>query len=205
MNLTREFLEEAILSVINQSFKDYELILVDGGSSDKSIEIIERYKMYFSWYVSEPDKGQSDAFNKGFSHAKGEYYCWLNADDLMMPNALYNVNKYIDKYPEYSWFAPNTVYVNSLCRIIKIFYGTEYSNFVLRNGTVEVAGPSTFFHRDLFLKYGPFDLSYHYTMDGDLWEKFVLAGYRFKRIKSFCWVFRVHDESKTSGVFLGKK
>jgi len=198
-----KYLESAILSVINQTCKDFELIVVDGGSTDNSIEILEKYKSYFSWWVSEPDKGQSDAFNKAYTYAVGEYYLWLNADDLLFPNALEKVKLFIQKNPVNKWYAANTVFIDQNQRILKCFYGISYSNHVLKKGNIEVGGPSTFFHRSLYNECGPFEISYNYTMDGDLWEKFVNAGYSFKRIPEFCWVFRVHEESKTSHVFLG--
>ena len=77
------FLEEAIRSVLVQKCPDVELLVVDGGSSDNSVEIIRRYSDDLAWWVSEKDRGQSNAFNKGFAHANGKYLTWLNADDVM--------------------------------------------------------------------------------------------------------------------------
>ena len=82
------FLEEAIQSVLSQSCNDYELIIVDGGSTDNSVEIIKKYEDKIAWWVSEKDKGQSDAFNKGFAHAKGKYLTWLNADDILFQSII---------------------------------------------------------------------------------------------------------------------
>ena len=82
------FLEAAILSILNQSCVDYELIVVDGGSTDNSVDIIRKYKNSISWWCSEKDNGQSHAFNKGFAHANGRFLTWLNADDLLMPGTL---------------------------------------------------------------------------------------------------------------------
>lgn len=81
------YLDAAIRSVLDQSCGDKELIVVDGGSSDESVRVIERHADRIGWWCSEPDNGQSDAFNKGFSRARGRFLTWLNADDIMFPGA----------------------------------------------------------------------------------------------------------------------
>lgn len=200
---TGAYIEKAILSVLGQTIKDYELIVVDGGSKDNSVEVIKKYDNQISWWVSEPDKGQSDAFNKGFSHAKGDFFLWLNADDLMLPDALEKASKYIEKYPRIKWFFANTIYVDSDDKIMDVSWGCNFSLCVTRRGHIMPSGPTTFFHRTLLENYGPFEVSYHYTMDGDLWRKFANGGASYKMINGFCWVFRLHEESKTTNVYLG--
>ena len=86
-----EFIEETILSVINQDYPNLEYILIDGESDDRTLDIIEQYQEHFSYVVSEPDSGQSNAINKGFSHATGEIFTWLNSDDRLAPEALYAI------------------------------------------------------------------------------------------------------------------
>ena len=86
-----EFIEKSILSVLNQDYKNFELIIIDGGSNDGTIEIIKKYQDYISFWVSEKDKGQSDALNKGFKLSSGEIYGWLNSDDIYLPNAFHNL------------------------------------------------------------------------------------------------------------------
>ena len=109
-----QYIEKAIQSVLAQSCKDYELIIVDGGSSDNSVDVIKKYEEHLAWWVSESDKGQSDAFNKGFSHAKGEYYTWLNADDLLLPGVLQRVKLFIEKNKFTPWVAINTCYIDKV-------------------------------------------------------------------------------------------
>jgi Glycosyltransferases involved in cell wall biogenesis len=196
------YLEEAIMSVIKQTCQDYELIVIDGGSTDNSLSIIEKYINYFSWWVSEPDKGQSDAFNKGFSHANGEYYFWLNADDLLFVDALENAKNVIIKNEKSKWFFGNTAYINSKGEIIKCYWDIPFPNYILKRGYIGV-GPSSFFHNSLYKECGPFDNAYYYSMDTDLWEKFVIRGYKPLPIKKFCWAFRIHENSKTSSSLSG--
>lgn len=198
------FLEEAILSVLNQTCSDFELIMVDGGSNDKSVDIIKKYADKFAWWVSEPDNGQSDAFNKGFAHADGEYFVWLNSDDIMLPKTLEIVKSAIHKHPSYKWFALNTVYIDKDDIIWRAYKTPQYSLTILKNGQIEMGGPSSFFHRSLFQKCGPFVLDYHYLMDIDLWLKYINAGYSLKRISNFGWAFRDHEGSKTSSSLKGK-
>lgn len=193
-----QYIEQAIKSVLSQSCDDYELIIVDGGSTDNSIEIIKKYSSKLSWWISEPDKGQSDAFNKGISHAKGKFYTWLNADDLLMPNTLGLVKKYLIKNPVCNWLAVNTVYIDKNNIIIDCGVNTDYSNKILKHCHLTDIGPSSFFSAKLYNEHGSFDTNNHYTMDIDLWIKFVNAGYNYKRINIFGWAFRCHELSKTS-------
>ena len=83
-----QFLEETILSIINQQYPNLELFVVDGGSNDNSVDIIKKYKSHISWWVSEKDKGQSEAINKGFARASGEIISWLCSDDLLTQDSL---------------------------------------------------------------------------------------------------------------------
>ncbi|HTN20031.1 MAG TPA: glycosyltransferase family 2 protein [Pelobium sp.] len=86
-----KYIEETILSIINQGYPNLEYIIIDGGSTDNSVEIIEKYDKHISYWVSEKDKGQADAINKGLAHCTGEIFNWINSDDLLAPNALFTI------------------------------------------------------------------------------------------------------------------
>jgi len=194
------FLEAAIQSVLNQKVSGVELIIVDGGSSDNSVDVIKKYTNQISWWVSEPDKGQSDAFNKGFSHARGKYLTWLNADDMMVPGCLARVLSAMKKYPECEWFTANFYRIDKTGNRTESFWGPHYYPFFLqrKDSPIVVYGPATFFAKKIFDAVGGMNVSCQYTMDTDLWVRFIVAGIKQRRINCFCWAFRMHEASKTA-------
>ena len=133
------FLDEAIQSVLNQSCRDFELIVVDGGSTDNSLEIIKKHVAYLSWWVSEPDKGQSDAFNKGFAHAHGKYLTWLNADDAMCPGTIERLRNAVVKHPECEWFAGGFIWCDPKMRVLQCYSAYPISR--IRSTTLALEKP----------------------------------------------------------------
>ncbi|MDD2599385.1 MAG: glycosyltransferase family 2 protein [Kiritimatiellae bacterium] len=197
------FLESAIQSILKQSCKKFELIVVDGGSSDNSVEVIKKYSAHISWWCSEKDKGQSDAFNKGFSHAKGKFGCWVNADDILMPGALESVENFLKKHPYAEWIGGSTVFVNAKMDVLwcsRCIRTT--SNLLKQFSPVCVNGPSSFFSLLALNRVGGFDISLHFVMDIDLWRRFGQAGITLFHLKKYLWVFRIHEESKTAHRFI---
>ena len=195
------FLGEAILSVIKQvGFDRCELIVVDGGSTDNSVEIIKKYEDKIAWWVSEKDKGQSDAFNKGFAHAKGKYLTWLNADDLLMPDCLSKLCFYLENNPNEEWVSASTVYVTPKNEIVTT--GLKMLNPITRllfvPAWIGIAAPSTIFSKKLYDKAGGIDESLHYVMDTELWMRFGELGAKLRYLNFDMWIFRLHEMSKTS-------
>ena len=200
-----KFLESAIRSVLDQKESEVELIIVDGGSKDDSVEIIQKYaersNNCISWWVSEPDKGQSDAFNKGYAHARGKYLTWLNADDVMPEGCLKKVLHAMRQHPECEWFTGNFLRFNEDDgRVCQVNWGPHYFPGCLqwRNAPVMVYGPSTFFSRRIYEAAGRIGVNFKYCMDTDLWIKFIVRGVKQRRINCFCWAFRMHEDSKTA-------
>ena len=222
------FLEEAILSVLSQSCNDYELIIVDGGSTDNSVEIIKKYEDKIAWWVSEKDKGQSDAFNKGFAHARGKYLTWLNADDIMPNGCLKKIVRELDRHPDCEWFTGNmfrfcevselvgdgvsgledegqpinaiTHKPNNRFNIVESPWGPNYLPRFLQGKGMPIAvyGPATIFTKRIFDAAGGMKLHQNFMMDTDLWMRFVMMGVKQRRINCFCWAFRMHVDSKTA-------
>lgn len=96
-----QYIEETICSVLSQNYPNLEYIIIDGGSTDQSVEIIKKYQSQITYWVSEPDKGQADAINKGLARITGDWFNWLNSDDILMPNALHNLARMIQANPSF--------------------------------------------------------------------------------------------------------
>ena len=196
-----KYLEEAILSILNQTCKDYELIIVDGGSSDNSLNIIKKYESSITWWISEKDNGQSDAFNKGFAHAKGQFFTWLNSDDIYFEKALEIAKKAIQNHPNCEWATGNFVrFRNSDRLIISAPWGPNFlPRFLQGNGKYNpIYGPSTFWSSKAYQEIGPLNENLHYIMDNEYWARLLKSGRRQIRIRTFVWAFRMHTQSKTA-------
>lgn len=148
----------------------------------------------------EPDQGQSDALNKGFAKAHGEWLFWLNADDVLLPGALEKVKAAIhsttSNYDSPNWIAGNVAYLDEAGKVLRCAWDRGWK-CSYRGMPVQVYGPSSFFRRGLFEQCGPFDTSLYYTMDVDMWCRFRRAGFWYEKVPELVWGFRIHENSKT--------
>ena len=194
------FLEDAILSVVSQNVGDQvELIVCDAASTDNSVEVIKKYAGKIAWWCSEKDKGQSDAFNKGFAHARGKFGLWLNADDILMPGAIKAILEYLNSHPKCEWLAGSTVYGDAELKVWRCSRCVKVWPFLGRFAPASpVNGPSSVFLIDNLKAVGGFDVDAHYVMDVDLWRRFWQRGVRLHSIKRYLWCFRLHEQSKTA-------
>lgn len=179
-----------------------EVIVCDAASSDESVEIIKKYSGKISWWCSEKDGGQSSAFNKGFSHAHGDWLTWLNADDFYLPNVFSRLYKFIKRHPKAQWVTGNMVAFDSKNRRIRsVNWGPHVQVPLLKGRHVYniVFGPTSFFKMETYKQIGPVDEALHYAMDTDYWARMIMAGIRQSRFNKICWALRVHEESKTQG------
>ena len=145
----------------------------------------------------EPDAGQSDALNKGFAKAKGEWLFWLNADDVLLPGALKKVLDRIGRIDRINWIAGNQLLIDDVGKVLKCSVGNGWHDWLYCHAVPHVYGPSSFFRRELFEHVGGLDVSLKYCMDWDLWIKFMKAGARFERIGDYLWAQRQWNGSKT--------
>jgi len=190
------FLEFTIRSVLEQDYPNIEVILVDGGSNDGSVDIIHRYMDRFAWWVSEKDHGQTDAINKGFAHANGEILAWLNSDDTYEPHAVTEAVEFMHRHPEAGLVYGDANFIDENGHIIGRFPAAQTDYKHLRRGYVHIPQQASFWHADLWKKVGPLDPSFYFAMDYDLWVR--LAAQAPVQYTPRLWAnFRLHTQGKT--------
>lgn len=194
-----QFIEETIVSVINQHYDNVEILVIDGGSSDNTIDVLRKYDSVLKYWQSIKDRGQSDAINQGVRLSTGEIVTWLNSDDVLLPGVLEEVNRLSTAYPHVQWFLGNVLWMNKNGEVIRVGKVEKESRFWNTRQFFSNGGPSAFMRRDCFLKIGALNEEFHYKMDTELWNRYLSKGYRFVRIKKYCWGLRLHENAKMSG------
>ncbi|HEY59388.1 MAG TPA: glycosyltransferase [Anaerolineae bacterium] len=190
------FLEETIKSVLDQDYPKLEYIIVDGGSTDGSVEIIRKYANRLAWWISEADCGQTAAINKGFAHAKGDIFAWLNSDDTYLPGAISEIIAFFKEHSQFAMVYGNVNFIDEHGRIIGHFPARQTDLKRLKRGYVHIPQQATFFRADLWRKIGPLDESFYFAMDYDLWVR--LANNAPLIYSPRLWAnFRLYSDTKT--------
>ncbi len=194
-----DFIEEAIESVLQQSYRNFELIIVDGLSKDGTAEKILQYQGHpnVSKIVIEKDKGQVDALCKGFNYCTGEIYTWLNSDDSFAPGAFQKVADNFEENNSIDVLNGELDVINEHSKFIARWPRKKISNKRWLHSPQPIGQPSTFFKSEIFKKVGGIEPTYEYSMDYDLFFKFALADAKFQFIDDSLACFRVHAKSKT--------
>ena len=177
-----DFLEKTIRSLLLSDLRNVQIIVSDGGSSDNTLEIINHYQELFDIVISEPDDGQSDAINKGFSHATGEIFCWLNGDDIFLPYALNHVRNYYVSNNKPDFIVGNAYMTEKDFKPINHFIFSEEKiqfDYLLDYASNHLIQPSVFFTKRAWEKCGPLDINDHFAMDADL---FISISRNFKGV-----------------------
>ncbi len=202
-----EFIEETICSVLAQEYPNLEYIVVDGGSTDGTIDILKKYEPYLAYWISEQDGGQSEALNKGFKASTGDWLAWLNSDDLYLPGTLLRIGECIKQQSTVDWIVGATVLTDDITSTSECFYpsadSVDWVDFVCTKWSgVSLPQPSSFWSRKSWVKVGPINELLHYTMDHELWGRMAYNGYRPYCLNDHLAVFRIHSASKTgNGMF----
>jgi glycosyltransferase involved in cell wall biosynthesis len=191
------YLEATINSVLGQEYPRIEYIIVDGGSTDGSVDVIKKYADKLAWWVSEKDKGQTDAINKGFNRATGEILAWINSDDTYNPGAISQAVKYLLENPEVGLVYADCNFIDEEDRIIGKFNSAQTDLRKLREGYVHIPQQTMFFRAKYWKELGPLDPSFYFAMDYDLWTR-IAARAPFKYLAGKTWAnFRLHTSGKT--------
>ncbi|MEO6610493.1 MAG: glycosyltransferase [Aestuariivirga sp.] len=201
------FIEETLQSIVSQNYPDVELIVIDGGSTDATHEIVSRFKQSIHAYLSEPDRGQSDAINKGFRLASGSILTWLNSDDQLAPGALHSI--------AFAFATHKTDMVSGICEIYKAGKLIDRHIASCGDGPLKIEElldldgrwnegrffyqPEVFFTREIWERAGgQVHEDLYYSMDYELWCRFALAGAKLHTIGSAVAKFRMHADQKTT-------
>ncbi|MBI5304090.1 MAG: glycosyltransferase [Chloroflexi bacterium] len=188
------FIEETLRSVLLQSYPNLEYIVVDGGSTDGSVEIIRRYERWLTWWVSEPDRGQAHALNKGFARATGDLVAWINSDDRYLPNAFARVAETFRQNPAAGLvFGKIELLLDDRAQVIG--YPTRAERML--DELVLPYQPACFFARAVLQRVGALNEALAYALDADLLVR-VMANADCIGVPDALASFRVQAASKTS-------
>jgi glycosyltransferase involved in cell wall biosynthesis len=199
------FLEETIRSVLDQDYPNVEYLVVDGGSTDGSVDIVERYADRLAWWTSEPDAGQAAALNKAFGHARGDILGWVSSDDTLLPGAVSRVVAELERDPGAALVYGEAMFVDEDGEEI---FPLEPRPFdvpaMVRACENHVVQPGSLFRRDAFELAGPLNERAYYFFDFEFALRLAQRGARAEPIPDRLATYRVHPESKSGGAPLAK-
>jgi len=189
------FLRRTIESVLGQTYKNIEYIVMDGGSTDETVEILRSYGKRFVW-ISEPDKGQTNAINKGFALSRGDIRAYLNSDDTLLPNAVERAVEYFSSHPRCDMVYGDANYIDTEDQIIGTYNTADYS-FARLMFDCCVCQPAAFWRTDIAERVGPFDEHLNYAMDYDYWLRIDRVGGHIHHLRETLSNSRLYPETKT--------
>ncbi len=192
-----KFIRNTIESVLNQKYPYIEYIIIDGGSSDNTLEIIKEYGDKIKW-ISEKDNGQSDAIHKGFSMAQGDIIGWLNSDDIYLERSIERVVNYFSSHPESGLVYGEGYLIDEFGKIKGKFLATQdFDEWALVHVWDYIMQPSAFFKRDVYFQVEGLDTSLNWCMDWDLWIR-ISKHYHVGYLNEFLACSREYEDTKTN-------
>lgn len=194
-----QFIEETILSVLNQTYKNIQYIIVDGGSTDQTMDVVNKYKDQIDIIIHEKDKGQTDAINKGFKLAKGELVGWINSDDILYTDCVEKIVKtYLEKPDGAIYYNKFNTMIDTKGKIIKTYEKNIPNRNYLLSVNYDVIQQGSFYSRALVEKVGYLNDKNHYCMDLDLWLRLLNHGSIYNVSNCSSAGFRMWEETKTN-------
>jgi glycosyltransferase involved in cell wall biosynthesis len=192
------FIEKTILSVLDQNYPNLEYIVIDGGSTDGSVEIIQKYADRLTYWISEKDRGQSHAINKGFLRATGDILCWLNSDDYFLPGTLEFVAEQLGEEAGTPAIAGHcrVVYTDGTPPMVLTGGYTSHEELIKFWTSYEMHQPAIFWRREVYEKVGLLDEDLHYIMDFDYWTR-MSQYFGFKPVDRILACATYHAAAKT--------
>jgi len=166
------YIKATIESVLEQEYPNLEYIIIDGGSTDGTVGIIESYSEHLAYWVSEPDEGQTDALIKGFNRASGDILCWLCSDDLFESGTLREVAEVFAEHPDWQVVYGDSFWIDANSRPIRFKKEIPFNRFIWMYDHNYLPQPSTFWRRGIYEEVGGLDPRWNLTMDADLWIRF---------------------------------
>lgn len=196
------FIERTIRSVLNQEWGNLEYFVVDGDSTDGTVETIGKYAPYLSWWVSEPDRGQTEAIGKGLARATGKYVTWVCSDDVLLPGALAAMVGALESRPDAAVAYGKVVFLDEEDRVVKVLSFPDVTRHMLLHHKYSTfAQPSSLMRRDMVGEAGGLDESLHYCMDYDLWIRLLERGAAVNLGETVLSGYRLHARSKSVGSY----
>jgi glycosyltransferase involved in cell wall biosynthesis len=192
-----QFLEKTILSVLDQDYPNLEYIIMDGGSTDGSVEIIQKYASRLAYWVSQRDRGQSDAINRGFQRSTGDILAYINSDDYYLPGVFSIISDYFSQHPEVDIVFGDLHVIDPAGNLLGIKKAVPYDYWSAVFAGSVVPQPATFFRRRVFDRVGYLDEDLKYNMDIEFFARCGKSKLRFGTIPTPLACFRLHPASKT--------
>lgn len=195
-----EYLEDNLQSVRDQSAQDIEHIVVDGGSTDETVELLQKYSQQYNLeWISESDRGQSDAINKGIQRASGEWICWINSDDYLLNNAIDSFMRVESRQESSDVIYGDFIFVDKDGNKTGKKYNTQPSPFVHKHYYQFTGNHCTFFRKGVLDELGGVNEMLDYTMDTELFWRILVGNYRLTHVPVFFGARRLHEQAKTTG------
>jgi len=191
-----QYLGQTIESVLNQGYPNLEHIVIDGGSTDGSVEIIKRYEGHLAYWVSEKDSGQAKAINKGLAKATGHLFNWINSDDILFPGALWRISDAYVRNPGAGLYVGYNARGDSAGRITRISVPPLRPSMSPSNWVMCICQQSTFVATEILKKIGGVREDLHYIMDTELYYRLFAAGCQYVRVESLVGLIREHADAK---------